>query len=387
MSVLFVNDQRVTRLPNGWGALTAHGVEAWSWTLMDRNRRVLGQLGDARDEDGNVIPETPGVTGGGLTFNVNADTRGSGSVTWTGRVDDQPDWVNVQIQPRFNLTAPDGSTVSWPLGVFLPSTPRVTYGDGGWCTVNVEMFDRTLRLRQRVYRYGYTVRKGTSLVTHARDTAAIAVGAEHVTIEDDTATARTPMVFPGGTTLMAAMQAILDAAGFFAPYADGEGRIRAGKYVRPQDRPVVWEFTDADRMGSYSPDIEVEHDWFNIPNRIMAYSQATGDEAPLFAQAVNSDSADPLSTVNRGFYDEVVEGIEAADLATLQTHANRLLAERRSRGRTVQLAHLPLPLVVNDRVNFVRDAAGVSLPGVVQTIDIDCTPGSLWRSTVREVVA
>lgn len=389
MSLLLVNETRVTSLPAGWGALVAHGVESWSWTLLDADRRVTGELGDARDADGNLLPGATGVTGGSLTFNVNSDTRGAGSVTWTGKVEDQPDWVRVQIQPWFSLTGPDGSTVSWPLGVFLPSTPRISYSDGGWCTVAVEIFDRTLRLRQRALSYDpYVVPAGSGfwLVSFAREMVEFALGRGAHAIEDSTDTARTPMVFMPGTTYYEVAAKVLEAAGFFAPWADGEGTIRSSRYEPPSARPVVWEFADGD-LASYDPGFEVERDWFNIPNRLLAYSQASGDVAPLEAEAYNLDADDPLSITNRGYVDEVVEGVEAADQATLQAHANRLLAERRSRGATVQLEHLPLPLSVNDRVNFRRDAAGVSIPGVVQTIDINCAPGSLWRTTVREVVA
>lgn len=389
MTVLLVDDQRVTSLPGGWGALVAHGRESWSWTLLDAERRVTGELGDARDKDGNVLPRATGVTGGSLTFNVNSDTRGAGSVTWTGRVEDQPDWVRVQIQPWFSLTGPDRSTVSWPMGVFLPSTPRISYGDGGWCTVQVDMYDRTLRLRQRALSSDpYVVPAGSGfwLVSFAREMVELALGQGTHAIEDSTDTARTPMTFMPGTTYYEVAAKVLEAAGFFAPWADGEGTIRSSRYAAPSSRPVVWEFADGD-LASYTPDFEVEKDWFAIPNRILAYSQATGDVPPLEAEAYNFDPEDPLSITNRGFVDEVVEGVEAATLATLQAHAGRLLAERRSRGATVRLEHLPLPLTVNDRVNFRRDAAGLSLPGVVQTLDIDCSPGKLWRSTVREVAA
>lgn len=372
MSVLFVNDTRVTALPADWPALASHGTEAWQWRILDRSLRNVGVLED--------------VTGGKLDFNVAADTRGSGSVSWIGAKADQPDWVNILLQPWYTLTSPDGTTVSWPLGVFLPSTPRVLYDDAGTVSIEVDLYDRTLRLRQQAFAYDpYVVPVGGStLSAFVREVIGFG-GLQHV-IEDTDKTARTPMTFMPGTTYMEVVNTILDAAGFFAVYADGDGVMRSQAYQPPAQRPVVWTFTDGD-ASTFAPLVPVEQDWFSVPNRLLVFAQETGDEPPLFAEAYNHDTSDPLSIPNRGYVTEVVEGVDAADYATLQDHADRLMAERRGKGATVELEHLPLPLSVNDRVDLAYDAAELHLAGAVQTVSIDCRPGALWRTTIREVAA
>ena len=67
MSYLLVNDQRATSLPLNWSELLEHGRETYEWLMLDRQRRLLGTL--------------DGASGGSLNFNVDADTKGSGSVS------------------------------------------------------------------------------------------------------------------------------------------------------------------------------------------------------------------------------------------------------------------------------------------------------------------
>lgn len=373
MTVLFVNDTRVTDLPAGWTALASHGTEAWTWHVLDQDLQQIDVLSGVVDGSGR------------LDFNVAADTRGSGDLTWVGAPQDQPDWVNILLQPWFSLTTPDGQVLSWPMGVFIPSTPTVLYDDSGWLAVTVTMFDRTLRPRQRSFAFDpYTPNLIDPLHVFVREILGYA-DLQH-SIEETTKTARTSMVFLPGTTYLAAINSILDAAGFFALYADGEGILRSQAYDAPANRPVAYTFTDGD--GSvFTPGVPVQMDWFSIPNRILAYSQETGDEPRLEAEAYNLDADDPLSITNRGYVDEVLEGVEAADQSTLQAHADRALAERRGRGATFELEHAPLPLMVNDRVDLDYAGAGLQLPGVIQTLSIDCRPGALWKSSVRQVAA
>src|SRR5690606_2328521 len=119
------------------------------------------------------------------------------------------------------------------------------------------------------------------------------------TIEDSDKTARTPMTFMPGTTYMKVVNTILDAAGFFTVWADGSGVSRSQAYQAPSQRPVVWTFEDGDQS-IFTPQVPVERDWFSTPNRVLAYSQETGDAERLEAEAYNFDADDPLSIPNRG---------------------------------------------------------------------------------------
>ena len=107
--LLLTRNNRTTPLPSGWEGLVAHGTESWSWRLLDLDRVVIGTL--------------DGVEGGSLNWNVNAETRTTATLTWSGHYTDEPDWLKVLVQPVFTLTAVDGTQWSWPMGVYLPSRP------------------------------------------------------------------------------------------------------------------------------------------------------------------------------------------------------------------------------------------------------------------------
>lgn len=358
-------------LPAGWDTLRAHGVEEWTWRVLNWDRRIVGELDNAGT--------------GSIDLNVHDTVRGGGNVLWEGTRADEPDWVDVLLQPWFKLTAPDGSVVEWPLGVFIPSTPIRQLGEHGLLSLDVRFYDLTLRLQGQALDEPYVVARGDNLVEHARQLVESVLGPGSSAIESSDVTARTPMVFTPPMTVRQALGKVLDAAGYFAPYADNKGLIRSSPYRAPADRRAVWHFRDGD-VADYAPGVERESDWFSIPNRVLAYSQPTGDDVTLQAIASNDDPDDKLSTVNRGYWDRIEENIQAADQAALQDVADRLLATSRDATAKVTLEHLPVPVGLNDRVTFEHDGDD-PVSAVVQTISITTEPGQLWTTTAREVAA
>lgn len=390
--VWLVPDGRTRTLPTK--VLASHREPRWEWRVLNRRGQMIDVLGNAElDEDRNLIRY--GVTGGSLEMSTapNVTTRGSGEVQWAGQVADMPAWDKIRLQPVYHATFPNGETVEWPFGVYLPAVPRVRYSDTH-ASASVALYDKTLILRNDALGDDLALPAGADPVANAFDQVVGALNpmftpweqAEKPIFEETAERLRTPMFWQIGTSVLRMVNDALGAAGWFGVWADGNGTIRSSPYVEPSARPVVWDFTDLPAESIYLPDFEVTDDWFDAPNRVIAIASGDGEEPGLLAEAANLDEDDPLSYWGRGrWVTRTEENVEATSQAVLDAYAQRLLRGGRA-PRTVQLQHAPIPLEGNARVSFSRAPAGLALPGVVTSWNIDCTDTGLMTTTIQEIV-
>lgn len=375
--VLWVDDTRVTELPIGWDVLVSHGDISWSWRLLDRRRVFLGDL--------------DGVTDGALNLNLHGQTRGTGSLTWTGAAGDVPAWLDVLVQPVCTLTAPDGSRASWPMGVYMPSTPDEQHVPHRRLTVPVSLFDRTLMLRQAKATTDFSLPAGTVVTEAVTDLVAQTVGGDdQVAIPELPDTLRQARVWEPGTERLAIVNDLLDSINYGALYADATGLLRAEPYVRPGDRPSAWTFVE-NAQGITAPVVHRRSNYFDAPNTFAGYSTADGDTPPLFATAAIPDGH-PLSAVSRGVpgypheVTRVETHLEVASQAVLQARVDRWRDEAMNPDVTINFEHRPIPgLWPSARVDLDLDT--ISGPAVIETLNITCDSGSLWRTGTRAVAA
>ena len=154
---------------------------------------------------------------------------------------------------------------------------------------------------------------------------------------------------------------------------------------------MEWSFRDGP-LSVYGREVTYSRDLFNAYNSFAAYSRADGDTESLAATAIIPNDH-PLSAVSRGsitnprWISRVETDVEAASQAVLQGKVDRWRDEAMNPSTTLEIEHLPLPLQLQDRVSFHRASSGLDVPAVVETMSIDCRPGALWRTTLREVAA
>lgn len=370
-----VLDDRQTPLPAGWEPLTGHRKdESWTWRLLDLRGNYLGDLDR--------------VEGGQLRFNVFADTRGTGSLTWSGWLEEMPDWRQVLVQPVYTATLMDGSSVYWPLGAYMCTSPAIGYDLGGWVSVEVALYDQTLRLRRARLSNTSGVKAGTVVVDHIRSLMATQTPLVRHALEDSGATLRSSMVWDPDTPWLTIMNELLAAAGMVALWADADGFLRSSAYVRPQDRPLVWQFTEG-VQAVHEPDLTHTRDDFDVPNRVTAISRSD-EGTPALRSQVRLDDYDPTHPLSHAvtgeWVDRVEAEVEATSVEVLKQRAERWLWEGVAVTSTVTLTHAPLPLELQQRTS-VRSGGLVIPSATVQSIDITCTPGEDWTTTVREVAA
>lgn len=350
----------------GRDPLLDHRDEAWQWDVLTLAEAPAGTL--------------DGVEAGTLEFNVNSTIRGGGSLTWSGT--DEPDWSKILLQPWYVLRTAD-MEIRWPRGVFIPAAPVDQHTDTGK-TVEVELYDKLLILDQDKVEQTYTVAKGANVVSAIRAVISSAGQSRH-SIEDNTQTLRSAMVWEAGTSKLRIVNDLLASINYFSLWCDGYGVYQGNPYKAPAARPVVRTFVD-DQDSIYSPDFTHDRDMFDIPNKVIQVGRGDGDTPGLVATATNTDPGNPYSQPSRGRWIVHVDtDVEAATQAVLNGIAARRLGELSQVASAVDFQHAHVPLELNDVVVFERGDRELELTATVQTMSISTTPGDLMQTKIREV--
>lgn len=361
---IFLVDESGRWIPDA-DPLTTNRVESWRvdlLTLTDTVERTLD-----------------GVSGGSLTFNANAVIRGGGSIEYQG---EPVDWLQYRIQPWYKIEAA-GKVVEFPRGVFIPSTPGTTYGDGG-NSVSVELYDKTHILDEDRFESSYSAPKGTNVTARVRSLI-LGIGETKMAITESEAVLATGMVWDAGTSKLRVINDLLASINYFSIWVDGYGMFRADPYTSPHDRPLAFGFVD-DENGIYSPEFVNEKDLFNIPNKVVCIGQSDGNAPAKIGVATNEDPKSASSFLSRGrWIVRVEEGVDATSQAVLDSLARRYLAEGRLAGSTFDLEHAPIQLDLNDAVGFRRDLEGIDIRGTVESISYSMEVGALCQTKIREV--
>lgn len=343
---------------------TSNRVESWRVDLLDLNDSVVGSL--------------DGVSGGSLTFNSNATIRSGGNIEYQGEV---IDWLKHRIQPFYKIQAA-GKTVEWSLGVFIPSTPGTSYGDGA-NSVSIELYDKMHILDEDKLETSYSAAKGINVTDRVRSLIR-GVGETKVAVTDSEAVLSTGMVWEAGTSKLRIINDLLGAINYFSIWVDGYGTWRADPYLYPYERPIAFGFVD-DASGIYDPEFVNEVDAFNIPNKVVCIGQSDGNAPAKIGVATNEDPKSPYSYLNRGrWITRTEEGVEATSQTVLDALARRYLLEGRLAGSTFDVNHAPIILALNDVVGFRRDLEGIDIRGTVESMTYSMEVGALCQTKIRE---
>lgn len=365
-----VIDYRVTR-PDPYAG---HRLEDWRWVILAFDHAELGTL--------------DGVKNGTLEFSTGNTIRGGGNLEWTGAKKDEPNWDQIYLQPWYSFTAEDGTVHQWPRGVFIPATAPASYSDTAR-TLDVDLYDKLLILDRDKVLETYAVRAGTNVVTAVRTVIEEAGQTRH-SIEDSTETVRTDMVWEPGTSRLRIINDLLESINYFSLWADGYGTYQGLPYKDPQARPTIRAFVN-NSQSIYAPDFTHERDTFDTPNRVVAVGR--GDDTPedgsepevFVGVAENTDPESPTSYPSRGRW--IVhheEDVEATSQAVIDSIAARRLTELTQTSSVVEFDHAPIPLELNDIIEFTYDD-DVKVRATIQSFSMSTEQGALMGTRVREV--
>lgn len=290
-------------------------------------------------------------------------------------------WMHARVRPVLEI---DGMPEE-PLGVFIPTAPVEQWDEGGG-RQEIELLDRTSIISQDYVDRAYSVPKNANVISEVRKIIASTgerVGA--LTASDETL--NSDMTWGAGTNKLTIINELLDAAGFFSLWADGNGQFRVEKYRAPKNRPVAFQLLD-DANSIYLPNLSIDRDIYSVPNKVIMTAQGDGQSEGWSVVATNENESSPFSYQRRGrWVTDVQLGVEATSLESLQSKAEKRLRSLSSLQSTVEINHAPVPgLKVNDVVRFRRNPADVDTLFTVTKTSINLDPTSLAKTTLTEVV-
>lgn len=308
------------------------------------------------------------------------------------------DWLNARIRPMIRIARlgggddPLGTLV--PVGVFLCAAPVEQWEVTG-LTRQVELADKLSILDQDIASgdpsgiAAYALDTGTNIINTVK--ALIAeTGEVAPAIAPDAKVLASPMVWEIGATRLKVVNDLLDAAGYFSLYCDGQGQYQATPYVQPADRVPVYSSIAPFSSGPQSlmdPSWTRDRDIYSIPNRYLLVGQGNGTNPALTSLATNVDPDSPYSFPSRGRWVTVTEvGVEAASQAELDTLARARLSRATSVTNQLTVKHAFLPdLHVNSVIRFVNPDSGLDTYCYVVNTTITFDPTALCQTVMRLV--
>ncbi len=341
-------------------SLTGHRQASIEVILLDSNEREKGRL--------------DGVEGGEVSMSAGSRLRTSGTLNLVDR-GQEIDWAKDRVKIVYKLASGE----SWPLGVFLFASPKLSYSEGG-SSLQVELISKLSLLDGDAFVAAYQTVPSNHPLAHVRH---LLTDVSPVNISDGGPMLSSSMVWDAGTPKLTAINDILQAIGFWSLTVGASGAFEASPYVEPLRRAKVWDFVEG-QNAIHLADFTREQDLAAIPNRYICVSQGSGDKAGFVGYAENRDPASPASYQARGRWVSKVEtGVEAANQQVITDLAKRRLAAASGAVGKIEIQHLPLPLAPNDLVGY--RSGGVSVLATVQETRIQLEPTALQTTTLKEV--
>ena len=297
----------------------------------------------------------------------DAGTLGSASINITESVGEC--YVRIYL-----ITIQNGTKERHPLGTFLVQTPSTSF-DGKVRNLSMDAYTPLLELKETKPPLGYSVRKGTNIMTIARQLTQENTRAPVVPASCDTNLFSDFVAETDDSWLTFLTDLLLNAK--YSYDLDEMGRILFAPEQDTASLQPVWTYND-DNSSILYPNLNMDHDLYGIPNVVeVIYSHGNGY---YYSRVVNDDPNSPTSTVNRGR--EIIHRVSDPDLIgdptenQIDEYANRLLRELSSLEYTITYTHGYCPVRVGDcvRFNYSRaDLKNVKAKVISQTIK--CEPG------------
>lgn len=302
-----------------------------------------------------------------ISRDSDAGTLGSASINITESVGEC--YVRIYL-----ITIQNGIKERHPLGTFLVQTPSTSF-NGKIRDLSMDAYTPLLELKETKPPLGYSVMKGTNIMTIARQLTQENTRAPVVPASCDTNLFSNFVAETDDSWLTFLTDLLLNAK--YSYDLDEMGRILFAPEQDTASLQPVWTYND-DNSSILYPNLNMDHDLYGIPNVVeVIYSHGNGY---YYSRVVNDDPNSPTSTVNRGR--EIIHRVSDPDLIgdptenQIDEYANRLLRELSSLEYTITYTHGYCPVRVGDcvRFNYSRaDLKNVKAKVISQTIK--CEPG------------
>lgn len=299
--------------------------------------------------------------------------------------------------PETTITDAAGTVTTRPWGLFL-ATPPKTNLTGTRYSGTIKAVDLTWLLSKDTLPDGMVVDAGTDPGQAAREIATAVLDARQVAIPNMGMTLDHAYAPDPGTTRLAAMTALLDTAGWYAPWMDSSGTIRSARQRDPQTASPKRRYTVPGDTVTIVPPVTGTPNWDRLRNQVTVFATRP-DQPPIFATVEVTNRASPVHPANLGtpehplWLTDPVEDAEIKTKAAARAKAERLLAQGVNWYRSLRVrtlvdqgadAHDVIALDVHHQGahftgNWVRRTWTVKLRGVTAVMDADVSATMPWQ--------
>lgn len=330
------------------------------------------------------------LKGGSITRNNDVRVFETAEVEAVGTVDLGPDLVRVYMETEW----PDGTTETTVLGTFLPTVPSRGITDQ-YSKASMKLTGRLQELLDDKFSVPVVYQKGTNAVKAAADICR--QQGLSVIADDSDFTITNPRSYgvgvqqnnsETGDTKLDAVNDLLALADFQAAKTDERGNVIMRKYVRPDERPEVWTFTEGS-SATFEADMKEERDISKTANHVVVVYQ--NEESTFLGEAYDTDPTSELSTVSRGrtitktySYTELPPGkTDSERQQYANARAERLLKSDQSVIRKVFMRYAYAPITATDAVILDYPSGGIGGKFEVRTQRLKLSGGCPCESELR----
>lgn len=338
-------------------------MRKWRFTLLDEQDQPLNDL--------------DGVTGGGCEIVAQSALGGSGTLTLDHR-GQHIDWMRHRVRTVFT----DGD-LSWPVGVFLLTSPKEKH-TGALLTYEVGLLTKMNVIAEDSLEERFSLAAGTPIIQTVVDLIE-STGETRIAVTGSAVTLSAGLTWDAGEPKLTVINDLLQAAGYWSLWCDGEGQFRVEPYRDPANRPVAHTFAHGE-ASLHFPEWEREQNHSDVPNRFIAVGNGDEETPPLVGVATNENPDSPYSYQARGrWITEKEDGVEGETQAILEEYAARKLRDLMSPVSRLSVTHAMLPLNPNDLVSFTPED-GVTRLATVQRMSVDFGWDTDVKAEWREVL-
>ena len=244
-------------------------------------------------------------------------------------------------------------------------------------------YDASVILQQDTFDEKITFNAGTKY-TDIMAYIFISAGFNKTNISPNENTIPVDIVLDDSKSKIKWLNELADQINYREVYIDDYGIPNMIPYMIPTTENIGYIYRD-DEFSVMTPEIEIETDWWNVPN-IIKRTVSRPDIDPMTAKWINNNPGDKMSTISRGMHiiDSKTENL-AASQTELQKYVDRLGFEARQISQTVMIETMNMPNhIVYDTVEIRRKEIGGVFAETSWTMNL--SPGELMKHKIKRLV-
>lgn len=320
------------------------------------------------------------VVSGSVRYAADDEIQRTASFELAGEPD--INWLLDLIQPVMEI-AVGNKWASFPLGVFVPSTPTRTV-DGQNVRYNVEAYDRTIYAREDCLIDRTFYASGTPYLD-VIESLLLSCGISDIQATASGLALPTDREFDIGTSKLDVINTLLAEINYNPLTLNADGQAVLSAYQQPSADRVGYSYR-ADELSVLASAANSVTDLYNVPNIFIAVI-SNSEQQPIKAMYVNDNPSSELSTVRRrrNIVSPLYKPDAIASAEELDTYIRRIAFEQ---SQVYEAAEIQTALMPIHEAREVLEIRHPQLSGIYEETGWEMTlsPGGAMTHQIRRIV-